>query len=234
MGKFAQGYWSIGRIFQRPVRLHWSIPVGALAFSRFQFRPAFWIAFFGLVLIHELGHAFWVRRAGLELLSVDVHGMGGVCRYDGFPTERQRARIVWGGVWAQALVLVFAVVSHQVYAWSLNPVGYEVYEVLTLTNVYLIAFNLIPLPGFDGHEAWKLWRALLPKSGWLSSKNIGGLWDKMTRRFTSKPSDFKADVIPMFKDPPRERLPHLSEEEKEAAFQKMIPEDFQGSEEEPK
>ena len=85
------GYFKLGRFGGAPVRLHWSAPLGAFAFCGFSFVPGAWGAFLLLILMHELGHAFLVRRFGLYLVSVDVHGLGGLCQWSGTTTPTRRA-----------------------------------------------------------------------------------------------------------------------------------------------
>jgi len=57
------------------------------------------------VTIHELGHAFLVRRRGLRALAIQIHGLGGVCQHES-GSLYDNAIIAWGGVLAQALVLL--------------------------------------------------------------------------------------------------------------------------------
>ena len=76
---FRTGLWTIGRWRGVPIRLHWSIPLGALFFGHFEFVPGFWLGFVLLVLFHELGHAYLAHRRRLGVLEVQVHGLGGVC-----------------------------------------------------------------------------------------------------------------------------------------------------------
>jgi hypothetical protein len=103
---FEHGYLKLGRWRGAPVRVHWSAPVGALLLGQLRFVPGFWLAFVGLILVHELGHALMVMLAGARVRAVNVTGLGGECRYDGEVTELRRALIAWGGVLAQLAVLV--------------------------------------------------------------------------------------------------------------------------------
>ena len=81
--RFAEGWLQIGYLRNAPVRLHWSAPLGALFFGGFRIAPGYWLGFLLVILIHELGHAFVVRKARQTVLSVDVHGLGGVCQWVG-------------------------------------------------------------------------------------------------------------------------------------------------------
>jgi Zn-dependent protease len=150
------GYLTLGKWRQAPVRVHWTLPVGALVFGQGQFVPGFWLAFFLLVLIHELGHAVLVRRYHQRVVSIDIHALGGVCCWSGDPTAIDRARIAWGGVLAQAVAYGAA---RAVIALAGPPDGVftaALAGAFTTTNVWLMAINLIPVAPLDGAEAWKL------------------------------------------------------------------------------
>lgn len=154
------GYLKLGRIGGAPIRIHWTAPlvVVFLGFllNGFRFAPATWLAILLLILIHEMGHAILVRAFGLGLLSVDVKGIGGTCSWYGSPTPIRRALIAWGGVLAQAVVLVIALPARYLVPSSTPMFVVEMLLAFTYSNLYLMVFNLLPIPGFDGAEAWKL------------------------------------------------------------------------------
>jgi len=164
-GLFDTGYWNVGRIAGVPIRLHWSIPFGAFLFGRFRFVPGFWLGFFLLVLIHELGHAFLVKRRGLQNQEIRVHGLGGVSIHERGSTY-DRAIIAWGGVLAQLLVLYVPTKLVTTFV-PMPPVPFllELLSAFLYTNLMLAAFNLIPIAPFDGAMAWKL-----PKLWWARRK----------------------------------------------------------------
>lgn len=150
------GYLTLGRWAGAPVRAHWSLPVGAFFFGGGRVVPGFWAGFFLIVLIHEIGHALVVRRSRCQVVSIDVHGLGGVCRWAGDPTAIQRAKIAWGGVNAQMVALLFASLALFVLGRPEDPFGAQLAHAFTIGNVWLIAINLIPVPPLDGAEAWRL------------------------------------------------------------------------------
>lgn len=157
---FTNGYWHVGKVNGVPVKLHWSTALGAAFFSGFQFAPAFWLAFIVLVLVHEFGHAWFVRRLGHRALSVEVMGFGGLCQWDGRRSTRlDRAVIAWGGVVFQALLLVATLAAD----WLLGPPSVlwqaQVLAAFTTTNLWLIGLNLLPIGPLDGAEAWKVFAA---------------------------------------------------------------------------
>ena len=153
--RFSEGWLQIGYLRDAPVRLHWSAPLGAFFFGGFRFAPGFWLGFVIVILIHELGHAFVVRRARQTVLSVDVHGLGGVCQWVGNASPIERACIAWGGVWGQMALLAVALpLAYLIPTYSIYQL--ELFDALVRGNLYLAALNLLPIPPLDGAEAWKL------------------------------------------------------------------------------
>lgn len=153
---FRDGYLTIGRWRGAPIRLHWTLPLGAFFFGRAQIVPAFWLGFFTLVFVHEMGHAVVVASCRQRVLSIDIHGLGGVCRWSGGGTELQRAAIAWGGVWGQILLLVGCVIA----LWLWGPVETaftaQLASAFVQSNLLMMAMNLLPIPPLDGAEAWRL------------------------------------------------------------------------------
>ena len=160
---FDRGYLTLGRIRGIPIRIHWTMPLGALIFGGFRFAPAFWLGFFLLVLAHELGHAYFVRRYRHHVLAIEVTGFGGLCRWSGYATPYERAAIAWGGVVAQGLILIATMAVLLVFGPARSLWAAELAHVFTTTNLWLIALNLLPFPPLDGHEAWPLAKHVFEK-----------------------------------------------------------------------
>jgi Zn-dependent protease len=148
------GYLRLGRLGGASVRLHWSLPFGAFLFTGLRFAPGAWLGFVLIVLCHELGHAVAVVRAGLRLVAIDVLGVGGLCRFEGYPTPRRRVLIAWSGVLAQALVLAAAGIVRVVLGRPPLPFAADLLDALLVVNAWMILVNLIPIPPLDGAEAW--------------------------------------------------------------------------------
>lgn len=153
---FEQGFFTIARWRGIPIRIHWSAFLGAAVFGRFEFVPAFWLGFFLLILVHELGHAFAVRRVGGQVLSVDVTGLGGLCAWRGEVTRIQRACVAWAGVWAQLVLLGMTLLLQGMYGPFRNGGMAQLADVFIRTNLWLMAINLLPVRPMDGAEAWRL------------------------------------------------------------------------------
>jgi len=151
------GYLTLLRWRGVPIRAHWTLPLGALFFAGL--APVAWFAFFALILIHELGHAVLARRYGHRVVAIDITGFGGLCRWSGYATDYERAVIAWGGVVAQAALLVITALVVVPFGFPRGPLG-EIAGVFLRTNAWLIALNLLPFPPLDGAEAWRILRFL--------------------------------------------------------------------------
>jgi Zn-dependent protease len=151
-----RGWWTLGRLRGAPIRLHWTLPLGALLWSSFRFVPGFWLAFAILILVHELGHALLVLRYRLGLVEIAVHGAGGYCQHGRSGSRFEEAAISWGGVLAQ--LALFAVVQLVVLVLGPPQSAFwgQVHSVFTHTNLWLAALNLIPIEPLDGAKAWPL------------------------------------------------------------------------------
>ena len=152
----SHGWWTLGRVRGAPIRVHWTLLLGALVWSRFNIWPAFWVAFAVLILIHELGHALVVVRYGLGLSEIAIHGAGGYCRHEHSGSRFQEALVAWGGVLAQ--LTLYAVVRVTL-SFVEPPASVHVSQVLwvfTDVNLWIAALNLIPFEPLDGAKAWPL------------------------------------------------------------------------------
>ena len=157
---WSRGFLTVARVRGIPVRFHWTMPLCALIAGRFNFVPGLWLGYLLLVLLHELGHAGVVRYHGHEVESIDVHGLGGLCRWSGLATPIERATIAWGGVWTQMVIFAGA---HAALAGLGEPTSSfwaQMAVAATSVNLWLMAINLIPLPPLDGAEAWSLFPLL--------------------------------------------------------------------------
>lgn len=149
---FSNGFLTLGRFGRAPVRIHWTTPIGLVVFAGL--APGAWLAFLLLVLIHEIGHALAVRRYGHRVASIEVHMFGGLCRWEGAPTPWERAVIAWGGVLAQAVIGAAAAVALAVHGRPAGAFAADFEHGLLAANLYLILFNLVPVPPLDGADAW--------------------------------------------------------------------------------
>lgn len=152
-----------------PIRVHWSTPLGAVVFLR-SLNPIVWIAYFVVIALHELGHATFIRRCGHHVEAIEINGLGGVCQGAGDLTRWEDGFIAWGGVVAQAALLVATwIVTAIVDPPSLLQ---GVAWVFTSVNLWMILFNLLPIPPLDGARAWPFLVLLAADRGWIRKTYI--------------------------------------------------------------
>ena len=153
---FDGGYLRLGKWSGIPIRFHWTAVIGALLFGRFKWAPACWFSFIFIIVIHEMGHAVVVRRFGATPISLDIHGLGGLCLWHGSVTPIGGAAIAWGGVAAQFILWMLAMVAIAIFGVPSTQAMIDLRNGLIELNVFLIIFNLLPFPPLDGATAWKL------------------------------------------------------------------------------
>jgi Zn-dependent protease len=152
-----------------PIYAHLTLPIGMAFVSQFAFRPLAWLGLLLIVLAHELGHAFLLRRYALPVLRIVLYGFGGECVTEDFITPWQRAVVAWGGVLAQAALFALVNAGASLHVWPRAFTASDTYFALTASNVVIAAFNLLPLRGLDGSQAWRLfWLVYLRgKRAWI-------------------------------------------------------------------
>ena len=176
--RMMDGNFSIGRFGGVEVRLHWSLLavvaliVWSLADGVFPsqnpglsdgtylamgFVAA--LLFLASILLHELGHSWVARRAGIEVDSITLWLFGGVAEFkDRFRSAGAEFRVAVSG----PLVSIILGVVFMSIALAGPPTEVDgVAAWLGYINLILAAFNLLPASPLDGgrvlHAA--LWRA---------------------------------------------------------------------------
>jgi Zn-dependent protease len=142
-----------------PIHADWTLLLGVLVVAGFAgLTASTWFGYVLVILVHELGHAALVRRYGFHPTLIFLHGFGGECEYEGDPTAREVSAIAWGGVLGQAVL--FAAVFLPIHFGLVPPaVTTSGFAAVTIgSNVFIAAFNLLPISGLDGEHAWRLFR----------------------------------------------------------------------------
>lgn len=184
------GYFLLGRpLFGIPLRVHWSVVFLVLLFGGpANPNPIRYGAMIFLILAHEYGHAIVARWFGAVPFSIELHGFGGLCRWEGHVSAIGRACIASGGVWAQAVIFFAALVVGAIAEPpDRSPLG-QLLVVFVVSNAMMAAFNLIPIPPLDGAEAWKLpW--LLAKRAWRRAPSAEaplGMWRRLKLKWRKR------------------------------------------------
>jgi Zn-dependent protease len=167
--------WKIGRMAGIEVYLHatFLILLGWVALEYYFLRRSwadalegvlFICAVFGVVVLHELGHALMARRFGVKTRDITLWPIGGVARLEKIPEDpRQELLVALAGPAVNlivAVVLLVLLVPMQAFArffeTFLVPGAFLVN--LVIVNFWLAFFNLLPAFPMDGG---RVLRALL-------------------------------------------------------------------------
>jgi stage IV sporulation protein FB len=165
------GYFRVARPAGVELRLHWSVPVGALIVGGLRFEPLLWLGFMLVIIIHELGHAALVRLMGLQVVAIELTGIGGQCRCKGQSEPLEHAWIAWGGVLAQGLLLLGTLVTGALWGRPASAEGALIRHAFVETNLWIMGINLLPFPPFDGARAWGLFGELTA-AGWTPGRAV--------------------------------------------------------------
>jgi stage IV sporulation protein FB len=155
-----QNYWQLGTWRRIPVSMHWTV---LLVFAWLYL--IFWsllgtviasAAFFSLLVAHELGHVAVLRVRKISVESIELSGLHGRTSH-GWASASDEILVAWGGVAAQLVVLLLAVVAGYLLDFR-NPVvaliAAPILFVFTKLNIFLVILALLPIGPFDGHAAW--------------------------------------------------------------------------------
>ena len=159
--------WKIGRIAGIDVQVHYSflLLLGWVTLTHYGAHGdlgeairglVFIVALFGLVVLHELGHALAARRYGIRTRDITLLPIGGVAQLEGMPKDpKQELLVALAGpavnvVLAAGLYAVLALGQGLTPAGGVLSVGGSFLDQLLWLNVSLAVFNLLPAFPMDG------------------------------------------------------------------------------------
>jgi len=190
--------WRLGRWRGAPISLHWTVLI-AIPWFYYETRTlvdtvAAFVAFFFLILIHELGHAAVARWRGVEVESIRLFFIHGTCSTEEPDYELDDVLIAWGGVAAQFVVLVIAF-SADLLLPTVSPLAHgfvsTLLRVLIEINLFLMIVNLIPVAPFDGAKAWGILPIL--KEWWKQTSWATGLRRRKVAREKARTKKLEAE-----------------------------------------
>lgn len=149
------------RIFGALLHLHWSMVLAAaVILVKFRDQPGRALlaicCYFGVILLHEMGHALFAKRLGYKPLNIYLTGIHGLCEYEHPDSEREDVIIAWGGVLAQ-LIIAIPLILVGTFT-SLGSVPYVGTFIIFFGHFSfaMAVVNLIPMSGLDGAIAWRI------------------------------------------------------------------------------
>lgn len=181
-----RGSIKIFRLFGIDVYLHWA---WFLVFIYFTTRPNEYsnygwsaleiLGLFGIVLIHEFGHALACRQVGGTANLIVLWPLGGVAYVS--PPQRPGAQlwsIVAGPLVNVVLVPIFTLLVHLAtrLGWeNIHPDAFALIHNLWLINLALLIFNMVPVFPLDGGQILRslLWYPFGRANSLLAASIIG-------------------------------------------------------------
>lgn len=118
---------------------------------------AFVLVLFICVVLHELGHSLAARRYGIETKSITLLPIGGMANIEGMPEKPKQEIVVTASGLAVnvaiALILLGIISTVQGYSFDMDfeKITSKNFLILLMyTNLFIVAFNLIPAFPMDG------------------------------------------------------------------------------------
>ncbi len=163
--------WKLGRVAGIDLRVHatFLLLVGWVALSNYfasghQVGAAvggvvFILSVFGIVVLHELGHALTARRFGIRTRDITLLPIGGVAQLERMPDQpKQELLVALAGpaVNVALAALLFGAIALTGGSVAINtdvPGTGSFLSQLFWVNVSLAAFNLLPAFPMDGGRA---------------------------------------------------------------------------------
>ena len=177
------GSWRIGRIAGIDVYVHFTflLLLGWVAISHYLAHGdlaeamsglAFILALFGIVVLHELGHALAARRYGIRTRDITLLPIGGVARLERMPEDPKQELVVALAGPAVNVVLAAGIYVMLALGQGLSSPG-EVARVGGgfLDQLFWVNVSLVVVQPHAGVSRWTAAGCSAPcwRCGWITS-----------------------------------------------------------------
>ena len=112
---------------------------------------------FASILVHELGHAFAIRRLGYGDSEILLHGFGGMCRWRGQATRQHRILIAIAGPGAGLMIGGIALALYFTFGMPTEFALKSLVVAVLFINIGWSIFNLMPIWPLDGGHVVRYW-----------------------------------------------------------------------------
>ena len=169
------------------VWLHWSwliVAMWVVSSRQGIYQTPIWnaaeyVTLFGIVLLHEFGHALACRQVGGQADRIVLWPLGGVAYVSPpFRPGAQLWSIVAGPLVNVVLIPVFMIVSVMMVAGGVPQEYPDLWNWVRMTrmiNFVLLVFNVLPIYPLDGGQILRslLWFRLGPRRSLLIATSVG-------------------------------------------------------------
>jgi len=166
---------NLGSLNGISIYMHWTFPLGGI-FVAFLYHAKgleiFYICAANAIIVfmHELGHAGAAMLFGRKVMSIELFGVGGLCRSETPATRAAAFVFAAAGLFVQSIVLTLALLYTNDNGWPKTVEGSSFAFVFIFINGLLIFLNLIPYKkgsenfGSDGYILWTLLMQVIRKT----------------------------------------------------------------------
>lgn len=177
--------FQIGKIIGIPIKLHITflliLPVFAWNFavspSQFGFSDqdiplkyvlslAAAVSLFGCVILHELGHSYIAKKHGINIQSITLFLFGGVSSMEEIPRDpKTELKMALAGPGVSFLISLIFMIIYLIFKspgdsfMSINDPYLRLFWMISIINIMLGIFNLLPAFPMDGGRVLRAWLA---------------------------------------------------------------------------
>ena len=107
------------------------------------------IILFSIVIFHELGHLFWLKKYHKKIISIKIYPFGGITKYESYLNHhlKEELLISLGGIINQ-IFLIFIITL----IYKINLINLNTFNLFIKSNYLLLIFNLLPIIPLDGSK----------------------------------------------------------------------------------